>query len=225
MLLADLSSFAEIVLGQSVYLGPLLLLLLCGFGLPLPEEVSLIAAGVLLWEGEARYDLMLTACTVGVIGGDTIPYTVGRLWGVNALRYRIVRRLLHPRRFRRFERRFQRHRNWAVFSCRFFPGLRWPGYFAAGAFGMGIGRWLALDLAGALVQVPLALWLGQQFGANVDRLERELDQLHLMLALGLFGALALAFGWRRWVRASRAREDRGEPSWAPDGRSGPPERP
>lgn len=222
MPLADLTTFAEGLIGEYVYFGPMLVLILCGFGLPLPEEVSLIAAGLLLFEDSARFDLMLAACMFGVIGGDAIPYTIGRVFGVSAMRYRVVRRLIHPRRFRRLERRFQAHRNWAVFSCRFFPGLRWPSYFLAGTMRMSVGRWLTLDLIGASIQVPLALHLGLQFGANVERLRNEMDQLHVVLLSAVLGLGLAAFGWRRWRHrqrsAARGRSDSGAAPPASSGR-------
>ena len=43
--------------------------------------------------------------------------------------------------------RFQRHGNWAVFMCRFFAGVRIPGYFLAGTMGMSYGRFLLLESA------------------------------------------------------------------------------
>ena len=221
MPLADLSTFADSILGQSVYFGPLLLLVLCGFGLPLPEEFALIGAGILLWNGEADFRWMLPICMAGVVFGDAVPYTVGRLWGASALRYRVVRRLLHPRRHRRLERRFQEHRNWAVFTCRFLPGLRWPGYFVAGTMRMSVPRWLTLDLTGAAIQVPLALWLGLRFGENVERLESELDQLHLVLGLALVGALVATFAWRRWRRRRRSLRPHRAPGAEPSARTSP----
>jgi membrane protein DedA with SNARE-associated domain len=207
----DLTHFAQGLAADYVYLGPLLLLCLCGFGLPIPEEVTLIGAGLLLYQNEAHPTWMGVACIVGVVAGDAVPYTIGRLWGTSALRYRPVRRLIHPRRFRRLERRFHGHRNWAVFSTRFFPGLRWPGYFVAGTLRVGVARWLLLDLAGALIQVPAILWLGLQFGSNVDRLRGRVEDLHLWLAFLLLAVVATF-----WVRA-RIRAGSRRPPGAADG--------
>ena len=69
-------------------------------------------------------------------GGDAVPFTVGRLWGTRALRNRFIARLIDDRTYARLERRFREHGNWATFSCRFVPGLRWPGYFMAGTMRM-----------------------------------------------------------------------------------------
>jgi membrane protein DedA with SNARE-associated domain len=195
-----LQEFAREWIAEFTYLGPFLLLILCGFGLPLPEEVSLIGGGLLLYEGEAEFAPMLLACVLGVLGGDAIPYMVGRRWGKQALRHRWVNRLLDRRRMLVLERRFRAHRNWGTFTTRFFPGLRWPGYFLAGSLQVPPWRWFLLDLAGALIQVPLVLALGRAFGESIDGLENRLDNLHLVLGLGallLTGGLVLRARLRR----------------------------
>lgn len=207
MPLLDLSTFAQDWIAEYGYLGPFVVLILCGFGLPLPEEVSLIGAGLLVHEGHDFWT-MLVVCVAGVLGGDAVPYTTGRVFGEDALRLRFVRRLLHPRRFRRLERRFQAHRNWAVFSCRFFPGLRWPTFFLAGSMRMSVARWLALDLAAALIQVPIALYLGQLFGANVDRLRAEFETFQLVAAIAVATAVA-TYLVRRRLRRRTAQRRRG----------------
>jgi membrane protein DedA with SNARE-associated domain len=117
-----LQEFAREWIAEFTYLGPFLLLVLCGFGLPLPEEVSLIGGGLLLYQGEAQFAPMLVACLLGVLAGDAIPYMVGRRFGKQALRHRWVGRVLDRRRVIVLERRFRAHRNWGTFTTRFFPG-------------------------------------------------------------------------------------------------------
>ena len=75
-------------------------------------------------------------CSLAILLGDSIPYWVGRHWGLAALKTRLVAKILHPERFASLERRFAAHGNWVVFSCRFMPGLRIPAYFVAGTLRM-----------------------------------------------------------------------------------------
>lgn len=199
-----IQEFAREWTAEFTYLGPFLLLVLCGLGLPLPEEVSLIGAGVLLYQGEAEFAPMLVACMLGVLAGDAIPYFVGRRFGKRALRHRWVARVLDRRRLVVLERRFRAHRNWGTFTTRFFPGLRWPGYFLAGTLRVPPLRWLLLDLIGAAIQVPLTLALGRAFGESVDGLQRRLDNLHLLLAFLVLAGL-MTFGFQSRLRSSRAK--------------------
>ncbi|MHC4375477.1 MAG: DedA family protein [Planctomycetota bacterium] len=199
-----LQEFARDWIAEFTYLGPLLLLILCGFGLPLPEEVSLIGAGLLLYQGEAQFAPMMAACVIGVMAGDAIPYMVGRRFGKQALRHRWVGRVLDRRRVIVLERRFRAHRNWGTFTTRFFPGLRWPGYFLAGTLQVPPWRWFLLDLVGALIQVPLVLALGRAFGESIDGLKERLDNLHMVLAFAVV-ALSMTLFFQSRLRRSRAK--------------------
>lgn len=206
-----LEGVAEHVLSEFTYLGAFVVLFLCGFGLPLPEEVTVLGSGLLLHQGEVQYWPILIVCFAGVVGGDIVPFTVGRLWGKRALRNRLVARLIDDRTYARLERRFREHGNWATFGCRFVPGLRWPGYFMAGTMRMPYWRWLLLDCLGAAFQVPIVLHLGVLFAENVEQLDRSVDNLNLFLAFAIVALLLMVvFRSRlvRWRRHTRLREER-----------------
>src|SRR5437868_14442063 len=63
------------------YLGITVFLILTGCGLPLPEEVAIIAAGVAAGQGALNPWLALAACLVGAIVGDSAMYLIGRRFG------------------------------------------------------------------------------------------------------------------------------------------------
>ncbi len=185
---------------QFHYLAPFVVLLLCGLGLPVPEEVTLIGSGILLYRGEVEFVPIVLVCSAAILIGDSIPFWLGRRYGMRALRVRWVARIVHPERFSRLEHRFKEHGNWATFACRFFPGIRLPGYFLAGTLGMSYPRFLLLDGLGVVLSVPVSIYLGKLFGGEIDRLRGTVQDLHLILA---FTALALALvvvlrtRWRR----------------------------
>src|SRR3989449_9963193 len=66
---------------NSTYLGIFAVLLLGSLGVPIPEEMPIIAAGVLSHEGIVRWWLALPVCLLGVLSGDMVLYWVGRHWG------------------------------------------------------------------------------------------------------------------------------------------------
>jgi hypothetical protein len=55
-------------------------LLLCGLGLPLPEEVPILTSAILSQSGHLRPWWALGACMVGVMVGDSIMYFLVRRW-------------------------------------------------------------------------------------------------------------------------------------------------
>jgi membrane protein DedA with SNARE-associated domain len=196
------------IFGRFHYLAPFVVLFLCGVGLPLPEEVTLLGSGLLLHQGKVEFVPIVLVCSAAILLGDSIPYILGRRYGMNALRVRWVRRIIHPERFARLEQRFQRHGNWAVFACRFFAGVRIPGYFLAGTLRMGYGRFLLLDCLGVMLTVPISIWLGRIFADQIDRLNQSYRQLHLVLAFAVV-ALILVLSVRARSRRSSQRAAEG----------------
>jgi len=188
MALLEQTTFLSEIFGEFSYLGPFVVLLLCGVGLPLPEEVTLIGSGLLLYREAVEFLPIVGVCSAAILLGDSIPYWLGRRYGSSALEIRWVGRILHPERMGRLRRRFQEHGNWTVFGCRFFAGVRLPGYFIAGTMGMAYTRFLLLDALGVAISVPASIYLGKLFGGQVDTLKHRVHDMHLILA---FVALSL----------------------------------
>ncbi len=202
MLLLDLTSDVQAMALNLSYMGPFLGLLLCGLGLPLPEEAFLLTAGVLLYKGEVEFVPITLLCSTAILLGDSVPFFLGRRYGMRALEIPWVARMLHPERFQRFRQRFDAHGNWAVFGCRFLPMLRIPGYFIAGTMGMRYSRLLLLDGLGVLLSVPTSIYLGKLLGGQVDRLKETVHDLHVILALAVCILIILIIIRLRWTKAS-----------------------
>jgi len=205
-----LVDFFTEVFGGLHYLAPFVVLLLCGMGLPLPEEVTLIGAGLLVHQGDVAFGPIVMVCSAAILLGDSIPYWLGRHWGPSALRIRAVRRVLHPERFARLERRFAEHGNWATFVCRFLPGIRIPGYFVAGTMGLKYPRFLLLDTLGVAISVPLSIHLGRLFADSVDEMHRVNGNLHLIFAFVALTLILVIVVRARWRRPSRGGDEQDE---------------
>src|SRR5439155_7109828 len=63
------------------YLGIFAVLLLGSLGVPVPEELPIIAAAVFSHEGIVRWWLALPMCLLGVLSGVMVLYWIGRHWG------------------------------------------------------------------------------------------------------------------------------------------------
>jgi len=209
-MLLDFTTYVQEIAQNLSYMGPFLGLLLCGIGLPLPEEAFLIPAGILLHKGQVEFLPITLLCSAAILVGDSLPYFLGRRYGMRALEIPWVARVLHPERFQRFRRRFEAHGNWAVFGCRFLPMLRIPGYFVAGTMGMRYPRLLLLDGLGVLLSVPTSIFLGKLFGGQIERLKETVHDLHLILAVLVLVLVLLLVIRLRWARAN-ARGSNGPP--------------
>ena len=67
--------------GVFAYLVVFGILLVCGLGLPLPEDVSLILGGYLVHSGKAELVPMMVTGYLGIIIGDSMIFTFGRRLG------------------------------------------------------------------------------------------------------------------------------------------------
>ncbi len=196
-------SFIDSIFDRLGYLAPFMLLLGAGAGLPVPEEVTMVGSGFLLYEGRVSFELIFATCWVGTLLGDSIPFWLGRRYGLAALRIPLLAKAIHPERMALIEKRFERHGNWAVFTCRFLPGVRMPGFFSAGTLGMSYVRFLVLDGLGALLMTPAWILLGKVSGSRIARLENSVHNLNQILgfsALALILVLAVRMATRRRER-------------------------
>lgn len=187
-------------------LGLFLLLLLCGLGLPLPEDVVLITTGLLAGHLGKSWVLASAVMYVGVIAGDSIVFQIGRRVGMRVLSFRWTQRIFPEHKRHLVEKLFARYGNFVFFVARFLPGLRAWIFCIAGAMRASYWRFLLFDGLAALISVPAWVWFGHflwaRFGDDIDRLFGEVARAHsytLWLTLPL--ALLLGLGvWRLWRR-------------------------
>ena len=113
-------------LEQYPYLGAAILFLLCGMGLPLPEEIVLLAGGYVCakWPDNATLWVMMLWCGGAILVGDLIPFVLGRTFGTRLLRVRWMRMLVTKRRLAMFDRWFRRRGDMVILIARFIAGLR-----------------------------------------------------------------------------------------------------
>ena len=78
------------------YQGVFFALIAAGFGFPIPEELPVITAGVLVGHEDTtlRWYIMLPVVMAGVVIGDGVLYGIGRFWGRRLLDLGWVQRQL-----------------------------------------------------------------------------------------------------------------------------------
>lgn len=141
-------------------------LVICGLGIPIPEDITLLAAGLLASDHRISLSGALAASFFGVIAGDAVLFFLGRKLGRRVFLLPGFRRYFTPERILRAEAKIQEHGPFICFVARFLPGLRSPTFAAAGAMGVRPATFLALDGFAALISVPVWVGLGFWFGNN-----------------------------------------------------------
>jgi membrane-associated protein len=183
------------------YPAVLLLLVLCGVGVPLSEELIVITGGLVVARSGASLPGMMLAAYVGMLLGDSLLFRIGRTLGPRALAQPRLQRFLTPARHAQLQGVYTRHGAWALFLGRFLPGVRASGLLLAGASGFPVLRFLLADASAALIAAPLLTWLGYRFGSDVLAHVQGSLRWALLAALGLaLAALTLRALRRRLAR-------------------------
>lgn len=172
------------------------ILLACGLGFPLPEDVALITGGYLAYKGQASLGWMVVIGFGGILAGDSLIFWLGRL-GRRAEGIRLLRRHLTPERIAKVEAQFERRGPVLVAIARFLPGIRAATYFVAGGARMPFGRFLLYDGVAALLSAPVFVYLGYRFGAQIGRVVGWAEQFHTWLIAAMAVAALVFLG--RWL--------------------------
>ena len=170
-----------------------LALMLTPFGLPVPEDVSLLGAGILSATGHARLHEAFIVGYIGVVGGDVISWTFGRRVGLQPTGF--IARLVGSDDIERIEKFYLRYGAWAIVIARQFPGMRLPAFFFAGASGISLTRFLILDGTAAIVTVGVFVTLGRIFADDLEAVITFMNRFRFYAGFGV-GLLCAIAVWR-----------------------------
>lgn len=173
------------------YAGAAAALLLGAIGLPIPEEVVLLAAGASAHRGLGALGPMIAIVAVAVLATDALVFGIGHHLGPTALSRRPARWLLPPDRRAQIEALVRGHGAKLILAARFLPGLRAPTFLLLGAQRLPATRFLAVDGLAVAVSAPLLIGLGYYASSSVDRIAADLARGEHVLAVLAAAAIAL----------------------------------
>ena len=174
------------------YLGIIIFLVLTGCGLPIPEEVPIVLAGVLSAKGRLIPEWAFTACLFGALLGDSLMYAIGYHFGHNLLRdHPKFARFLRADREVQFEQAIERHAFKVMLLSRFMVGVRGPVYLAAGVIRMPFRAFLLYDLVCATLVVGTFFGLSYVYGEHIARVLRDAELTLTLLVLALATLIGL----------------------------------
>ncbi|MGZ3708705.1 MAG: DedA family protein [Bdellovibrionota bacterium] len=187
--------------GPTPYLMLFGILLACGLGLPIPEDVTLFAAGLCSYYGLTKLPLTVAICFLGVLLGDTLIFTLGAVYGRKLTKKWLFHKLLPDDRLNMVKAKFHKRGNKLIFAARFMPGLRAPIYFSAGTLHLPPRVFLFYDGIAALISVPTIIGLIYHFGDSLDRIVRLVTRVEHGIFLVIIG-MVLA-GLAKWYLTHR----------------------
>ncbi|HEZ4778533.1 TPA: DedA family protein [Neisseria meningitidis] len=196
-------AFLEAFFVEYGYAAVFFVLVICGFGVPIPEDLTLVTGGVISGMGYTNPHIMFAVGMLGVLVGDGIMFAAGRIWGQKILRFKPIARIMTPKRYEQVQEKFDKYGNWVLFVARFLPGLRTAVFVTAGiSRKVSYLRFLIMDGLAALISVPVWIYLGEYGAHNIDWLMAKMHSLQsgIFVILGI-GATVVAWIW--WKKRQR----------------------
>ena len=186
------------------YWAVLFVLIICGFGVPIPEDITLVSGGVIagLYPESVNSHLMLLVSMIGVLVGDSCMYWLGRIYGTRILRFRPMRKIVTLKRLKMVRDKFAQYGNRVLFVARFLPGLRAPIYMISGITRrVSYTRFVLIDFCAAIISVPIWVYLGEFGAKNLHWLHEQIQKGQMVIYV-LIGLLGLFFVWK-WKKSKK----------------------
>jgi len=165
----DWFSVLEPYFAHGSYFAVFLVLVLCGVGLPVPEEITFITAGYVVSTMGGDLGIMIGVSLLGLMMGDSLIYYFGSHYGESILRHWPFRVLFSEKVLARSRVFFAAYGSRAVFVAGFFAGIRAGTYFLTGSMKFSYWKFLFWDFTRAVLTCPISIWAGYKFGPFADQ--------------------------------------------------------
>lgn len=186
-------------IGWAGYLVLFGLLFSCGLGMPLPEDIPLLVAGMLVGAGKMHLIVVAICGWCGIIGGDCVLFYMGHRFGLNITKVPVIGKHVTKDRIVQAERLFEKYGVWVVGVGRLFAGIRGAMVVAAGTIRFNFIKFLIADGLAAIVSGGLFVWLGMKFGQNLHYIEKEIHRYGwwVFIILAVLAILIIIYVWWR----------------------------
>lgn len=163
--------------GPIPYLAIFALLLACGMGIPIPEDIILIAAGIATYYGICDVHLMTAISLLGVLIGDSTVFWLGHHYGRKLLTKWPFRSFIDENRVDEIRTRLKIHGGKLLFAARFMPGFRAAVFFTTGLLHIPYKTLLIYDGLAALISVPAIIYSVYYFGDFVEHVIKMIKKV------------------------------------------------
>jgi membrane protein DedA with SNARE-associated domain len=193
-----------------VYLMVVALMFASSFGLPLPEEFTIISASLTAYMathplayppptpqsiGVNPYTLAIV-CLLAVVISDYVIYWIGTFFGEKLLKHPRWSKKINGKSFQRVQKWIHEYGTLAPCIFRFTPGLRFPGHMMCGVIGIPRWKFLVVVSTAASLTIPTQVLLISHYGEVILQI---LSKIKIFVLFGgLFaGTLYIFYKWRK----------------------------
>lgn len=187
-----------------VYAAILGFMTICALGVPIPEEVVIISAGLVghmalnpdqyppPYPGAKAVDPYTLAFVTfaSVILTDYLIFSMGKFFGQKIMRSERFKKFFTEEKTTKITTWAQKYGFFAPSVFRFIPGVRFPGHLMCGALGIPAWAFLLTDGLAALISVPTQVLLVSFKGEEILRQMRPF-KIYLFAFLVVVVAIVL----------------------------------
>jgi len=171
--------------GFGTYASVLIMLLIGGIGLPMPEDIPLVLSGITISKDVVNPFYIFLVCYIGVLCGDQLLFLIGYKFGNKLLRMwhnpnSMFSSFITERRVDKIREGLRRKRFLYILIGRHLFPVRTATFLIAGSLRIPFMEFLISDMIAAFISVSLIVFLGWLIGWQLldprvfERLSREL---------------------------------------------------
>jgi membrane protein DedA with SNARE-associated domain len=168
------------------------LLTACGMGFPLPEDIPLLAAGVLVADHKMHLWIAVAVAWCGILSGDTILYHFGKHFGLEIVRVPFIGKHVTKERIEKAEKLFEKYGVWVVAVGRMIAGVRGAMVVAAGAIRYNFIKFFIVDGLAAVVSGGLFLFIGHWLGRRLHEHMRSIQHSEHVVTIAVAAIVLIA---------------------------------
>ena len=180
------------------------LLVSCGIGAPMNEDIVLLVAAALTLTGVMEPLPLIVVAWAGLVLGDALVFHWGHRFGPRILATRFFSRIVSPQRLAGFQGRVRRGGPAYIFVIRFMPGIRTALFFAAGTLKIRYRTFFLFDGLGAAIELPLLVYGVRFVGGRWQEIMAYIQRFQLGLLIGLAALALLVLALRSLRKRTRA---------------------
>ena len=197
-----------------VYAAIITLMTASSFGLPIPEEVTLVSVGLLAYLAKnpgkfpppypgatpVTVEALMVVTFLSVFLSDFFVFLIGKFGGKKLKQKERWKKFFRSRAFRKAEVWAKHYGPIMSGVFRFTPGLRFPGHLICGMMGVKIWQFILVDGLAALLSVPTQVWLVAHYGEEILRVFKQFK----IAILCLLAIALIAYFARRYFLAKKS---------------------
>lgn len=190
--------FLQSLQGLPAYALMFALLFGCGIGLPMNEDIVLLAAAALTLKGVMDPVPLMAVAWFGLVGGDALVFHWGHRFGTRLLRMRFFARMVPEARLQTMQATMRHYGPAYILVVRFMPGVRTALFLAAGSLKMPYRHLFIYDGLAAVIELPLLVYGVRYVGGRWEEILALIHRFQGIIVPAIVVSLLALWLYRRF---------------------------